>query len=518
MRWTSSSRPWGIEVPDALPGIEQLFDGFPCGLIVTSAGGTILTVNQTFCAWIGMARDELVGRRKLQDFFTMGGRMFHQTHWLPMLQMQGSLSEVKFEILHKDGHAIPMLLNAVRKGAGATEFHEISLAISEERNKYEKELLRARERADQLVQQQRQAQRTVEAAQYRLQLAVRVGALFLWDVDLESGRRRYEPEAATLLGFGSPTPVDDRIFRAAIASEDADAEEAAFEVALQHPGVVHTWTYRLNGADGVQRVVTAAGQAFRDEEGVLAHFVGVLTDVTESERTHAQARDRALFAEQMMAIVGHDLRNPLSAIVMSAQVIGLGGDLSEQKSKALARVMSSAQRARRLIDELLDFTLARVGRGLSVSRAPVDLHALVAKIVDELAPAFAGRSLKFTPIGSGACSADADRVAQLVGNLVANAMAYGAVDRTVTVTSRLGGPTAQIAVHNEGAPIRDGLVVDIFEPMVRGTADGSSARSVGLGLFIVRAIARAHGGEVDVRSSMEDGTTFTFGFPASAAA
>ena len=502
------------ETAPQLPAIEELFEHFPCGLVVTSTRGTILRVNETLCKWLGLRRDDVVDRKKLQDLFTMGGRIFHQTHWLPMLQMQGSLSEVKFDLLHQDGRAIPMLLNAVRRSTNGGDFDEVSLTISEERNKYEKELLFARNRADELVGQQRIVQRTLEEAQSRLQLAVRVGALFLWDVDPSTRQRRYQAEVSVLLGCHSPIAIDEEAFKAAIPEEDVDAEEAAFRLALEQPGHAHSWTHRLNGVDGIQRTVAVSAQAFLDEGGSLTQVIGVASDVTETVRERSRAHDRAMFAEQMMAIVSHDLRNPLSAIVMGAQVVGLGGELSDQKSKALARVVSSAQRARRLIDELLDFTLARVGRGLSVARVPVDLRALVAKVVDELVPAFPGRCLKFLAVGSGACSADADRVAQLVGNLVANAMTYGAGDRDVSVTSWLVGETAGISVHNDGVPIPPELLDAIFEPMVRGTPENSSARSVGLGLFIVRAIADAHGGEVTVRSSLETGTTFEFSFPA----
>ncbi len=502
------------EALPTLPGIADLFEHFPCGLAATSTRGTILRVNATLCAWLGLDSEEIVGRRKLQDLFTMGGRIFHQTHWLPMLQMQGSLSEVKFDLLHKDGRAIPMLLNAVRRKTDDGEFDEISLTISEERNKYEKELLFARHRADDLLAQQRAVQRTLEEAQSRLQLAVRVGALYLWDVDASTLRRRYQPEISLLLGRAAPAAVDHDMFMAAVVPEDVDAEAAAFRAALELPGQIHTWTHRVNGADGVQRVVSVSAQATMNDDGTLAQFVGVATDITESVRERSRAHDRAQFAEQMMAIVSHDLRNPLSAIVMGAHVVGMGDDLSDQKGKALARVVSSAQRARRLIDELLDFTLARVGRGLSVNRVTVDLQALVAKVIDELAPAFPGRALNVHAVGSGTCAADADRIAQLVGNLVANAMAYGSAERDVTVTSWLAGGMAGIDVHNEGPPIPPALMSAIFEPMVRGTPENSAARSVGLGLFIVRAIADAHGGKVKVRSSAEAGTTFEFSFPA----
>ena len=501
------------ELP-ALPGADQLFDELPCGVMVTSLRGTILKVNATFCSWVGMTREELVERKKLSDLLTMGGRIFHQTHWVPTLQMQASLSEVKFDVVRKDGRRLPMMLNAIRRTVETSGYDEITLTMAEERNKYERELLFARNRADDLVSQERAAQRVLAAAQSRLVQAVRIGALYLWDVQPGTGERCFDPEVSRLLGYPNPRPIDQAMFKEAIAPEDADAEEAAFAAALREPERVHSWTHHIDGVDGTRRVIAASGQAFLDNDGTLSQFVGVLSDITEPTRQRSIAEDRALFAEQMVGIVSHDLRNPLSAILTGATVVGLGNDLPEMKAKALARIVSSTQRARRLIDELLDFTLARVGRGLSVARLPVDLHQLSAKIVDELTLAFPGRSLRYASVGSGSCSVDGDRLAQLVGNLVGNAMTYGAPGTAVTVTSWLVGTTATLTVHNEGAPIPGDSLASIFEPMVRGATENSSTRSVGLGLFIVRAIATAHDGEVKVRSTAEEGTTFEFTFPA----
>jgi sigma-B regulation protein RsbU (phosphoserine phosphatase) len=501
------------ELP-ALPSVEQLFDELPCGVLVTSIRGTILKVNKTLCTWLGMEPVELIQCRKLSDLFTTGGRIFHQTHWVPTLQMQASLAEVKFEVVHKDGRRLPMLLNAIRKVSAGVGYDEITLTMAEERHKYEKELLLARNRADDLARQERGAQLVLEAAQSRLLQAVRVGAMFLWDVNPGTGKRTFDPDVAKLLGYPAPRPIDEDMFVAAIRPEDVESEAYAFQKALREPSHVHSWTHHLEGVDGVRRVISVSGQAFLEIDGHLSQFVGVLSDVTEVARQRAVAEDRALFAEQMIGIVSHDLRNPLSAILTGATVIGLGDDLPEPKKKALARVVSSTQRARRLIDELLDFTLARVGRGLTVSRQSVDLHQLTAKIVDELSSAFPGRRLKHVTVGTGASAADADRISQLVGNLVGNAVAYGAEDADITVTSWLLGSTATITVHNEGNAIPAEMQASIFEPMVRGAPENSAARSVGLGLFIVKAVATAHDGEVKIRSAPETGTTFEFTFPA----
>ena len=155
----------------------------PAGSSSLRCVATILKVNETFCVWVGLTREELVGRKKLQELFTMGARIFHQTHWVPMLQMQGSLAEVKFDVVRKDGRKLPMMLNASRRTGPAGGYDVVTVTVAEERNKYEQELLHARNRADELVRQERSAQRVLNAAQSRLLQAVRVAALCLWDVD-----------------------------------------------------------------------------------------------------------------------------------------------------------------------------------------------------------------------------------------------------------------------------------------------------------------------------------------------
>lgn len=317
---------------------------------------------------------------------------------------------------------------------------------------------------------------------------------------------------ARLLGYPSPRPVDDALYASAIEPADRASERRALDIALNRNNEASNCTYRLNGVDGTQRIVVSSGQGFFDESGALEYFVGVLSDITQATQERARAQDRALFAEQMVGIVSHDLRNPLSAILTRAKVLA-HGETPPNKLRVLGHVTNSAMRAKRLIEQLLDFTLARVGRGLTISPASVDLHALVAGVVDELRLAFPERPITHHAQGEGECTADVDRLAQLLGNLVGNAMAYGQRGRAVTVVSSLEAESASLSVHNWGEAIAQEMLASIFEPMVRGDPGEGAGRSVGLGLFIVRAIALAHHGDVMVSSSQTSGTTFEFDFP-----
>ena len=133
-----------------MPDARMLLEGAPCGLVVTREDGTILRANQTFSHWIGFSQT-LLCERRFQDLLTMGGRIFHQTHWAPLMKMQGSVAEVKLDLRHHDGHTVTMLLNGVRHEYADGVFYELALFGTSDRDKYERELLNARKLAEGLL-------------------------------------------------------------------------------------------------------------------------------------------------------------------------------------------------------------------------------------------------------------------------------------------------------------------------------------------------------------------------------
>ena len=192
--------------------------------------------------------------------------------------------------------------------------------------------------------------------------------------------------------------------------------------------------------------------------------------------------------------------------------LAIFGERTAKERQLLGHIGQSSERAQRMIADLLDFTQARVGQGITIKAAPLDLHEVIHRAVDELRVAFPTATLAHLAEGSGEACLDADRVQQIIGNLVANSVAYGDLQRPITVTSRLGQDSCEVSVHNHGKVIPEALLAELFEPMTRGTDQGSDVRSVGLGLYIVRELARVHGGDVAVSSCVTGGTTFTVNF------
>lgn len=489
-----------------------MYEHAACGLLLTDRHGTILRVNGTLCAWLGHASEDLVGRRTLQSLLTMGGRIFHQTHWAPLLQMQGSVAEVKLELVHRAGHLLPMVMNALRTDQAGVVHHHLALFIAQDRHQYERELLAARRRAEDLLTAEREAQRVLALTQERLRLALDSARLFVWSLDADSTEPRYEDKVALLLGHDLPKPVSRQALLQCMHPDDRDAEAQALARALEAGDGVYRASFRLLGIDGHERSVTGSGRAFFDDRSRPLQLVGVLNDVTELSQRRAQAEDRALFAEQMVGIVSHDLKTPLMAVRMSAVLLGRSA-LTPNQQRIVDRIGLATARANRLIGDLLDFTQARVGGGLRVTRRALNLHELVCDVVEELALSHPEHSLQHHREGEGDCEADGDRLSQVVGNLVGNAAAYGDRTRPITIYSQVDHTGFAIQVHNHGRPIARQALQRIFEPMQRGTEATSSGRSVGLGLYIVREIARAHGGSVDVDSSPENGTRFTLHVP-----
>ncbi|HEY1228447.1 MAG TPA: HAMP domain-containing sensor histidine kinase, partial [Ramlibacter sp.] len=179
----------------------------------------------------------------------------------------------------------------------------------------------------------------------------------------------------------------------------------------------------------------------------------------------------------------------------------------------LQQVQVAVRRAQVLVHELLDFTRARIGKGLPVDLAPVDLHRLVAEHLATLRRSYPDHALVHETLGQGACEADADRLLQLVDNLVNNAATYGDGEQPITVRTEIAPQEFRITVHNRGKPVPPELLAQVFKPMVRTPASSMRAEGVGLGLYIVAEIARAHAGEASISSSWEHGTSVTATFP-----
>ena len=216
----------------------------------------------------------------------------------------------------------------------------------------------------------------------------------------------------------------------------------------------------------------------------------------------------------LLGMLGHDMRSPLNTILTTASYLA-ALNAGEQVSVAAARLIRSGASMQALLDDLVDFNRTRLGLGVKVVPSDIDLAAVVADELEQLRGAHPGRRIELEATGDGHGRWDGARLQQLLRNLVSNAIKYGSPNTTVRVMLRGEEAEVRLEVTNTGPTIDPSALSQIFDPLKRGAAQGDShdARGgLGLGLFIVREIVRAHGGEVEVRSDRGE-TTFAMRLP-----
>jgi two-component system sensor histidine kinase/response regulator len=228
---------------------------------------------------------------------------------------------------------------------------------------------------------------------------------------------------------------------------------------------------------------------------------------------HRQQQDLAetlRLNEELMAVVGHDLRNPLNVILMTTSLLASSSE--PNLDKCVARLQASGSRMLQIIDELFDLSRARLGGGIPIERTPLDLLAVARKTVAEFEAINPSRQIDVVPQGDTQGEWDGGRLSQVLSNLIGNAVRHGTV--TVPITVRLTGSPAEVllSVHN-GGHIPADLMPRLFEPFQSGVGKRTRAEGLGLGLYIVQQIVHAHGGEVQVSSTPEAGTTFELRLP-----
>jgi PAS domain S-box-containing protein len=359
----------------------------------------------------------------------------------------------------------------------------------------------AAQRAASLI---RQAQITfqLQETRERLRLAMLAGGVGTWRVDPATSQVTRDASLSGMLGLDEREATEPmRDFMARVHPDDRDTLLGRTREAMAGRGSYEA-EYRVVRPDASVRWLRDRGRWFADD-GRGAFMTGAVADITAIREVE---RERELF----IGILGHDLRTPLHSMRMAADLLVRRGALAPNDAKVVQRVTSSARRMSVMVDDLLDFARARLGGGIPIEPHPMDVAALCRSVIEEHEAARPGRVITLGVEGDAVGDWDADRLVQALANLLDNALTHGAIDAPVTVTVEDLGERVRVAVHNQGRAIPSVMMAHIFDPFVRG--DGVR-RSTGLGLYIVRQIALAHGGVVTVESSDQGGTTFAMVLP-----
>jgi sigma-B regulation protein RsbU (phosphoserine phosphatase) len=296
---------------------------------------------------------------------------------------------------------------------------------------------------------------------------------------------------------------------------------------LRMQGFFNEFALDFETAAGERMPVIANAAERRDADGALLFTALVVIKATDRRRYERQLvdsrselqrglateRETAELREQFIAVLGHDLRNPLAAISAGSRILQRSGSLREAKElRVLDMINTTVTRMSDLIDNILDFARGRLGGGITLSRdTHRPLEPVLEQVVDELRTASPQRVIETSFEITERVNCDCTRVGQLVSNLIGNAITHGASDQPIRVGAKTKNGGLEIWVANAGEPIPATAMEKLFEPFFRGDVR-DNRQGLGLGLHIASQIAQAHGGRIDVTSNSDE-TRFVFIMP-----
>lgn len=277
--------------------------------------------------------------------------------------------------------------------------------------------------------------------------------------------------------------------------------------------------YRALRASVVRLWTKSEGEITKEDLEDLTRFNEAIDQaLAESIVRYTQDLDNS--KEMFLAILGHDLRTPLGAISMSAEFMLETKELPEPHLALASRIARSAKRMNNMVGALLDFTRSRLGGGIPVERAEMNMGKVVHDVVNEIAAANPTRVIEVDARGSLQGEWDCPRISQVLTNLIGNALEHGS-GSNVTVKVEGNDRDVTIAIHNRGVAIPVEQLSGLFNPMKNADAmaklgGDERAANLGLGLYIAERIVNAHRGTIEVASSEESGTMFTVRLPRAA--
>jgi PAS domain S-box-containing protein len=342
----------------------------------------------------------------------------------------------------------------------------------------------------------------------------------VWDWNPAGEHIHWGEASRTVFGYASGEMGGISWWEQQLHPDDRELVLRTLEHVLGSGGESWMAEYRFRRKDGTYVHVLDRGLVARDAEGRTVRMIGSMMDITERKRAVERMQEEAQFRERFIGILGHDLRNPLNAIMLSARQLRRRGAMSPVQQQLAQRIEASAARMGNMISDILDLTRARLSGGIPLHLSPTSLPAVCRQVVEELTVAHPGRDILVQAEGAGEGIWDPERLAQVVSNLVGNALEHGEQGGPILVRCRDDEAGQQVLeISNPGTPIPSHLLATLFDPFRQvGAARSGRGSGLGLGLFIVRELVEAHGGQVTVRSTENEGTTFTVLLPRDARA
>jgi PAS domain S-box-containing protein len=459
--------------------VEELYEHAPAGYFSTLLDGTIVKANATLLSWLRYARDELVGQRRLHDLLPPGARIYYETHYAPLLQMQGRISEIALELVRSDGSRLPVLLNStlVRDGDGRARVVRTTAVDASDRRRYERELLRARADAESRA-------RAALALDHVAEGVLLVG---------ENGNVEViNPAAEAILGVNAATAVG----------------RPANDTLLAWDAIAHVRVRRRGELPAPDFVPVARG---RGEQWLSVAAVGAGDGTVYTLRDVTAERDLDRVRSDIIAIVSHELRTPLTGVYGAAQTLLARFETLDDATRRsfLELVVSQSERLGKIVEQMLVASTVDT-EALPTEAASFDAAAVFDTIVQALDGDARLRVIVTAPTGVFV-RGDLDRLRQVISNLLDNALKYSS--GAVRVAAEPRDLAVRFTVADEGPGIPPADRDRVFERFVRLDPDQyGGVGGTGLGLYIARELVQRMSGRIGLLPR-ERGSTFFVDVP-----
>ncbi|MDB5012868.1 MAG: domain S-box-containing protein [Daejeonella sp.] len=485
------TEPSNLDFLNSLIDPESLYENAPCGYFSFASDGTIIKINQTLSNWLGWTKNEVTGGMKMTDLLSVGGKIYYQMFYYPLLVMAGTVNEISFDIFRRDGTSFPALVssNSVKDKDGNIRAVNAVVTDITDRKKYESELLRAKKLA--------------EAEKNRFEFVSNYIPEMIWMASTDGVIDYVNKRFADHFKIPAGAPVLESVISIIHPDDKPGAlrkwakgidggTDFSVQLRLKTPAGLYSW-YQIKGVPFI-------------EDGFVSKWLGSCLDIN----THVLEIEKK---DEFLSVASHELKTPVTSLKAYLQLLGRLKDpqlppvyqkLFEQSNRSVEKIVS-------LIDDLLSTSRLKEGQ-LSLRISEFNISTLLENICNtfrlEGKHTFiihGNRSLKVR--------ADEHRVDQVVINFINNALKYAPNSPEIILLVEERGDFAKVSISDKGPGILREKIPYLFERYYRADHKGSQYSGLGLGLYICAEIIKRHGGTIGVDSEMDSGSTFWFTLP-----
>jgi len=468
---------------------ETLYQDAPCGYLSFLPDGTIIKINRTLLSWLGYTGEEMIGRMKINELLSTGGKLYYQMFYYPLILLKGNVNEISFDICRKDGSRFPSLINSASIKGNDDAILAINVVVNDitDRKKYETELLRAKQLA--------------EAELVKFEFVSDFIPEMIWSATADGSINYFNKRFSDNFDLNGATLNMENLVQH-VHPDDRALSVKAWGEAIQE-GRDFEIKMRLQNKLGLFSWYLLKGSPYRDADGSISRWLGSCLNINE----HVLELGKK---DEFISIASHELKTPITSLKLNLQFLERMGlqNLPERYGKIIEQSARAMDKIVTLVDELLNVNRVKEGQ-MMLNKTTFNLAQMLNNCCHHVRTE--GKyKLILTGDESLIVIADENRIDQVVVNFVNNAIKYAPNSMIITLNITRQGNMAKVEVIDKGFGIAEDKLPHLFERYYRADHTGMQYSGLGLGLYISAEIIKRHGGKIGVDSKAGEGSTFWF--------